>query len=361
MKIFHAAEVVKGGVATVLNELLNDQSERSNVESIAILVPQNEAQELNIASDKVRSYFFNRMKRGIKSSFLFLVEFCKIYVKERPDVVHLHSSFAGTIGRIIMLFLYIIHPARIIYCPHGFSFLISSDSKNKVRVYKIVENILSRFCYKIVCVSNYEKNAAIEIGISKRKLVTIYNGINPYDNNVEHPTNEGNELNLLFVGRLEKQKGFDLLIAAFNRLSNKDGYNLVVVGEGSEKPTTDNKKKVIYKGWLRGESLSLEYYKADVIIVPSRWEGFAMVPLEAMKHKIPIIASDSTSLPEAVENNVNGLLFESENVDQLVDILSNVTKEELAEMGKAGYTIFKDKFSSEKMADTIFKLYTSDS
>lgn len=61
-----------------------------------------------------------------------------------------------------------------------------------------------------------------------------------------------------------------------------------------------------------------------MVVVPSRWEGFAMVPLEAMSYGLPVISSDATSLPEAIKHRVTGYLFKSESASNLTDVLDKL-------------------------------------
>ncbi|HGU2189508.1 TPA: glycosyltransferase, partial [Escherichia coli] len=64
-----------------------------------------------------------------------------------------------------------------------------------------------------------------------------------------------------------------------------------------------------YAGWLSADKIRNEYKSADLIIIPSRWEGFAMVPLEAMSYGVPVIASDIGPFKEIIKHGVSGILF----------------------------------------------------
>lgn len=364
MKILHATEVLKGGVSTVISELLRDQCGRSEVSNVILVGPQQEMKEVTYAENdntgKLELYTFSKNNRGVKTLFLFCLKFIKVYLKYKPDILHLHSSFAGSLLRVLAFLLRPIHKAKIVYCPHAFSFLMEDKSGFKLKWYKSIELFLSFLCDKIVCVSNFEKEKAVEVGIKNEKLEVICNGVNPNDSlcgggNSTHGSDD--QVNILFVGRLERQKGFDLLMDAFYPL-NEARFTLTIVGDGDEKFAYNlDKRNITYMGWLNGDDLALQYKRADVVVVPSRWEGFAMVPLEAMSYGVPIIASNSTSLPEVVFPDINGYLFTSNDSDSLKMVLLNIDMVKLGTMGAKGKKLLMEKFTSSKMTEKVFNLY----
>jgi glycosyltransferase involved in cell wall biosynthesis len=136
---------------------------------------------------------------------------------------------------------------------------------------------------------------------------------------------------LVAVGRLSEQKGFDLLIEAFGRIAGRfPDWNLLIFGEGPERPLLE---AMIARDGLRdriflpgntgqhGEWISA----ASVFVLSSRYEGFANVVGEAMQAGLPVVASDCDFGPaDMIEPGVSGLLVPPEDVEQLAVALSEV-------------------------------------
>lgn len=354
VKILHCAETVKGGVGTVIDKLMDAQINDRNVSSVFCLVPDLHRYQLSSIDDRF-VYTFSRTGRNLKSFLSFMANLLSLLRKYRPDVIHIHSTFSGVMARIILLFLKPFYRPVIIYCPHAFSFLMTS-TKIKSKVYSIVEKILSLATDCIICVSHYEYNKAQEFGISKDKMIVIHNGVEPklgfYKNN------KGDEVfKLLFVGRLDYQKGFDLLIEAFSMIKNKN-IQLHVVGDVvNDEITLPRLENVFYYGWVKPQEIEKYFIMSDFLVIPSRWEGFAIVPLEAMSYGLPVIASNSTSLPEIVVDGHNGFLFQNGDVDSLVAIINKAYNSSVLTLGQNGQRLITESFSSSSMTSKTIALY----
>jgi len=356
MKVLHAAETIKGGVATVMRQIALASVASSEITELHCLVPENQKNEISaLPTENVVT--FKRTGRNLGSFLSFTLQFISNIIKYKPELIHLHSTFAGVLGRIVLILLYPIYRPKIIYCPHAFSFLMEGNKLKKM-VYKTIERALLPITDAVICVSEFERNAAIENGLNEKKLSVVYNGVpvvdvnetftNPYDNNV---------INLLFVGRFDYQKGFDILSSMIETLKGKP-YHLTVVGgavHGTE--VYPDLPQTTYTGWLSSTEIAPYFSHADVLIVPSRWEGFAMVSLEAMSYGIPIVSSNCTSFPEMIFPGVNGYMFELSSPETLPEIVDGVSKEGWALMGENARSIFMDKFISERMVDGTFNVY----
>lgn len=149
------------------------------------------------------------------------------------------------------------------------------------------------------------------------KIISLSQTPLPYEPTINHPR-------ILAVGRLVREKGFDLLIRAHANLINSGIVNtLIIVGEGPEKDLLekliiefDVSKSVVLLGFQSNPYSWMRF--ADVLVLPSRFEGFGLVLLEAMLLGLPVIASDCPSGPaEILHKGRYGLLFQSENVTDL--------------------------------------------
>lgn len=125
-----------------------------------------------------------------------------------------------------------------------------------------------------------------------------------------------------------------------------------------EKLKLDEKQSnITFKGWMAYEKIIPYLYFCDAVIVPSRWEGFAMVPLEAMSFSKPVLAANTTSLPEVVEDKKTGYLFSLDDSSNLIQLLNNLEKNHLKELGMNSFLNYKNSFTSQKMLHQVAILY----
>lgn len=210
----------------------------------------------------------------------------------------------------------------------------------------------------VICVCEYEKSVAESYGFTKKKLDVIYNGvpeisekldlINPYDPNL---------INVLFVGRFDHQKGIDVLINAIHKVSDDGLYFTLVGGAVHGDAPSENIPHTTFTGWLSSDNLVPYFQYADVLVMPSRWEGFSMVALEAMSHGLPILASNCSSLPEMIHHGYNGLLFNPEDDNDLLLYLKTTNKKSWGRMGENAKLVFESKYTAMKMLEDTEKVY----
>lgn len=356
MKIFHAAETIQGGIATVMRTLMLEQSQSDTVQGLLCLVPTEQRREINpVSTNHVRCY--SRSGRNLRSLVRFFVAFTLIVLRERPTIVHLHSTFAGVLGRLSLLLVFLIHRPAVVYCPHAFAFLMPS-SRLKRHVYTVLERVFAFCTDRIICVSRYEFDQARNAGLPEASMVIIYNGVEVG----EPPQREFHSVNtkiteLLFVGRLDRQKGFDVLLRAMALLEDEP-YHLTVVGAGvHDSVAPPSRPNITYAGWLDKAALSSAFKASHVLVMPSRWEGFAIAPLEAMSHGLPVIASRCSSFPELIEEHVNGLLFPVGDCEMLARQIRSKTVWDWVAMGDKGYEICARRFTANQMVRETADVY----
>ena len=174
---------------------------------------------------------------------------------------------------------------------------------------------------------------------------------------------------ILYLGRIHKTKGIDILVKAFSQVIEKIGnVKLVIVGpdDGYLKDVQDLvediklEQHVVFTGALYGEKKLEAYVDADVYVLPSRYETFPMSVLEAYSCSNPVIGSRIGGLRELIVNGETGLLFDDENIGQLTESLLLMLEDEdvRVEMGKKGKNFVKTNFSIARVVDEFEKLYT---
>lgn len=353
--VLHCAETIKGGIATYLRELVPYQLQSLGDETVAVLIPESQARELpDIPNLLVHTYQDGRGRlRNALALTLKLVELCR---QARPEVVHLHSTFAGLLGRpALKLFN---RDSKILYCAHGWA-LDRSQSPLVKRGIAMVERLLSRFCDRVLCISQHETVTALDIGIAGKKIRTVQNGISanaPAAADVALEWEPGKR-RALFVGRFDRQKGADVFCSALGQLQEETcglmigGY---VVSDSEKLALPPNVKQL---EWASPAQLQSLYESADVLVMPSRWEGFGLVALEAMRAGLPVIASRVGGLQEVVTHGETGILVTPESPDEIVAALRSTSAQALSSMGREGQKIFRKFFQMERVHHELMAVY----
>jgi glycosyltransferase involved in cell wall biosynthesis len=165
----------------------------------------------------------------------------------------------------------------------------------------------------------------IKRGFDPAKLRIFPRGL---DTELFHPTRRdpaffetfgatNGQVRLLYVGRVSREKDLDLLAQAYRRLRDEGlSIQLVVVGHGPySKAFSESLPEAIFTGYLRGKDLAAAYASADVFVFPSTTDTFGNVIIEAQASGVPVVVSDSGGPKELVENNANGLITKSHDLD----------------------------------------------
>lgn len=358
-EILHCAETVKGGVATYLKELLPLQVGFFGLGKVSLIIPKSQSIEI-IPIDGVNIHTYDDCNNRVLNS-LKLAQKVKQVLQERSiNIVHVHSTFAGvTVRPLSRLFF---KKVKVIYCPHGWAWdRPMSAFKRKLTI--ITEKILSLLCWKIICISQHEKNTALSIGIKESKLIVVLNGIS---SNVEKSSRKSlssawppGDKKLLFVGRFDNQKGVDIFCDALRILGSKASGLLVgdyVLGDSTPINISENTRQV---SWVKQHELQTLDTSADILIVPSRWEGFGLVAVEAMRAGLPVIASDVGGLPEIINNNITGILIPPNSVETLVSTIKSLDAYRLESMGQAGKIRFNEKFIIDRVHRELLDIYSN--
>ena len=141
---------------------------------------------------------------------------------------------------------------------------------------------------------------------------------------------DDNRIEIIFVGQIIRRKGVDILLEALQPLFNQySNLFLVLVGGGElfdsirEQATALGVTgRVVFEGVTSSDKIQARVAAADVLVLPSRWDGWGMVVNEALSVGVPVIVSDRCGAAELIRNGVNGYIFRSEDVADLRNRLS---------------------------------------
>ena len=304
-------------------------------------------------------FFLDSLKRSIGIQDIKAIKeiycLCK---KEKYDIVHTNSTKPGVVGRMgakLANVPYIIHtiPGLAFHNFLGFP---------QWQFYWMCEMFSSLFSHKIAIVNKYYSRY---FKLFKRKIITIYNGgvFPSQDNSIVEKS--GNEIKILFVGRLSLPKDPLTMIRAFSlACSKKSDLSLTIVGDGEffnecvklveELGIQD---KVKFEGW---KNEVVEYYKShDLFITTSIYEAFGLVFLDAGYYKLPTIATNVEGIPEVIEDGMTGLLSAPRDIKSIANnIVKLANNTQLRQkMGGNAFNRVTELFTVEGMTDAYRKLY----
>lgn len=259
------------------------------------------------------------MTRAIGGNDLKAIKEVRALIKKyNPDIVYAHSSKAGAIARVADIGL----RNHCVYNPHGWAFNMRCSAKKKA-IYTMIEKIAAPFCDKIICISDAEKQSALDKKICKEdKLQIIFNGVDieAYENGA-HGAVKRRDLNIPedafvvgMVGRISQQKAPDVFIKMAKQVKDEvPNAHFIIVGNGNQedeirKYAKDNgfSDSLYITGWVDDPMSYVELF--DVACLLSRWEGFGLALPEYMMAGKPIVASRVDAIPNIIRDGENGLL-----------------------------------------------------
>lgn len=348
MKVVHVVEAWKGGIASYVQALIDYQTSQG-FEVVLIADSAELKADDRALGIEVINYSSSRNPLRCLQISSRLADVIK---KIKPDVLHCHSTFPGLYIRLRR------HSCKVIYTPHGWSFFKKDVGFFSRFIYKSVERFLSFRCSRNVCMSLEEVRAAQDIGIPESSLALVYTGIpdvSSVPTSSHHASAADGPIKIGFFGRFDYQKGFDLVEKASALVDSS--VEIHVFGGAVREAPGSISPHLIYHGWLNHRDIHENMLKMDAVLIPSRWEGFALTPLEAMRAGRPVIISNLTSLPEVVVHGFNGLIMSEYNAAGLAKILKSLTKEECCRMGRNARIVYEQSFTFDKFSNEMDLVY----
>ena len=357
-RVLHVSQPTEAGVAVCARRFAGDQMERA----FDVLVACPAAGDLPawLSADGIPHARWEATRSPGPSVFSETRSLARIVDGFRPDVVHLHSSRAGLAGRLGKR-----RAPVVVFQPHAWSFEAVGGPIGSASL--TWERFAARRADAIVCVSDAEKQRGREHGIHA-DLRVIPNGVDltqwPAADDEER-SRARRELGLeevplaVCVGRLSRQKAQDVLLAAWPRVkASVPQASLVLVGDGPERSELEARRVpgVTFAGnrtdvprWLAA---------ADVVVMPSRWEGMSLAMLEAMATGRSLVATAVAGATEALADGA-GCIVPVEDPDALAGGISQrLGDEELAGAeGRAARRRVEEFYDFRITADSIAKLY----
>ena len=208
-----------------------------------------------------------------------------------------------------------------------------------------VAHFIFRFTYKksfthIWVAGPYQFEYARKLGFKKSEIIfNLYSADTvSFGNNSKKDHNDEYSKNFLFLGRLEEIKGITSLLIAWNNISNKRGWSLTLIGNGTLSEGIMNNSNVILKDFMQPAELINEIHKYGFLILPSLKEPWALVIHEAMAAGIPVLASDVCgAAPVFIVENYSGFTFKTNNIEDLTNKIIKIIEMKDDELRKMSF------------------------
>lgn len=388
MKILHIiTRLDRGGSAEVVLNLVSGLKEKGHDVFLAVgptVEPQADIKLFSKNTNITVSYI-KSLRRDINPFWDIpaFFEILKLIKKIKPDILHTHTSKAGFLGRIAGRLAGV---KTVVHTPHGHIFYGYYNSLIS-RIFIYLEKLASRFCDKIITLTEIEKREYIKEGVAdKEKIISIPCGIDidrftqlegkshlslltgftlNKDKSIRNKLGISADAKVIgWVGRLEPVKDCECFLRACH-LIKKDlpDAKFLIVGDG---PLRKEMEELALSLALKNDAIFLGFRNdmpeimnsIDVLVHTPLNEGLGRVLLEAFVCEKPVVAADVGGIPEIVKHGINGFLVPSKDYISTAREAVKILKDNPLgqRLGRAGREM-ANGFSIKKMIEKTNKLY----
>ena len=318
--LFIMHELSLGGAERVVHNLINNMNREEF--KVELCLFKKKGILVNSIKSDVKIYDL-KATRVLTSTFKFI----KLLITQKPDIVFTSITHVNLLVAFLIPFLKLFMPKTL--------FVTREVNIPSIRAKYITKSKKLDFFYKrvinnydyIIAQSNYMKNDIVKsYNIKESKIYVVNNPLDisiiqeKLENNTK--TNlfaDKNKINIVAVGNLRKQKGFEQLLEVMLKLD--DNYHLNIIGNGAERNFLEDQidilnihDKVTFHGSKTNPYIYMQ--QADIVALTSRYEGFPNVILEANACGKFVVAFKCPGVSEEIiQNDINGFLVENENIN----------------------------------------------
>lgn len=347
-KILYIVEAMGGGVFTYIVDLANELVNTYDMYIAYAVRKQTPSNYKDYFDKRIHLIEVKNFARAINAAkdIAAFFEIRKIAKEIKPDIIHLHSSKAGALGR----FAFSGKRVSLFYTPHGYSFLMENYKPMKRRVFKLIESVCAkRNCTTISCsVGEHQESLKLT-----KRATYVNNGINMAElqeiidktEKVEHP------FTVYTLGRICYQKNPTL----FNEIAGSfPNVKFVWIGDGELRGELTS-KNIEITGWA-DRSTAIRYaVNADVFLLPSRWEGLPISLLESMYMKKICVVSNVIGNRDVIHNGENGLVCST--AEEFADAIKTTEDSNNVAMSIHAYEDVLKEYNTKVMANKYRMIY----
>lgn len=359
LRVLHVTEAFAGGVLSSLTLLAAEQARSGD--SVMILhtrrpeTPGHDEIERQ-AGAEIKRVDTGYSVDGWRNALRFGRCIRKTIAEENPDVIHLHSSHAGWVGRLCLLSSP--YRRKILYSPHGFAFTRTDMPIIARLAATVIEFILARCCAGLILVSSSESTLARKILLTKRTAVLE----NRLRMSGYSPAYRGAAADVLPVvvgtaARISYAKAPWIFGAVADKCGRDASF--VWLGDG---PKPDREKwlepsNVMVTGWLSHTDLVKQLWGLDIYLSTSLWEGLPVSVIEAQALGIPCVVTNCMGNRDVVLHGVTGYVAtDPEQLRQYVNRLVN-DAELRRRLGRSARQYAVKRFAEHSLARDCANIY----
>lgn len=340
---------------------------------------------------KVRQQFFDNRKISPLNSF-YNRESYKIITEEiedfKPDIVHVHNIFYNASPSVLMAakkakipVVMTLHNFRLL-CPgayflrdgkacikckdivfpyHGVVHKCFKDSRTKSLVLALflglnkTMNTWNKNIDKFIALTPFIKTLLLSssLGLHEDSIVVKANSTDDFLDN-SNPHRKG----FLFVGRLSKEKGVDILVDAFNLMPQ---YDLEIIGSGemAEMLKSKAKQNIVFHGNKDRSFIKSKLAKTRALVFPSIWyEGLPNTIIEAFSSGTPVLASNMDNINQIISDGYNGETFVVDNANSIIEKVIEFSQKDISKYQKNARSTFEKKYTHMINYQNLVEIYS---
>ena len=344
-KLLFIVEAMGGGVFTYIVDLANELCKTYDIYIAYATRPQTPENYREYFNNNIRLIEVRNFTRSINpmKDIAAISEVKRIAKEIQPDIIHLHSSKAGVVGRIAFNGKNV----PLFYTPHGYSFLMENYKPAKRAMFKTIESLMAkRNCTTISC-SPGEHQETLKL---TSRAVYVNNGINIA--NLEKMLSSAAKVEHTFtvftLGRICYQKN----PALFNSIAEvMPDVHFLWIGDGELRGEL-KASNIEITGWVDREEALRRSYNADVFVLTSLWEGLPISLLESMYMKKLCVVNDVIGNHDVIHNGENG--FVCRTVDEFVEAIKSADTNKLI---SAAFDDIQKQYNTVVMSKSYSDIY----
>ena len=347
-RLLFIVEAMGGGVFTYIVDLANELVQNFDMYIAYAVRPQTPQDYISYFDKRIHLIKVKNFTRSINpgKELKAFFEIKKIAQEVKPDIIHLHSSKAGVLGR----WAFNGHRIPMFYTPHGYSFLMQNYSNTKKLIFKFIEIVSAkRFCTTISC-SEGENQETLKL---TSHAMYVNNGINIFDLNkqlkdvkkISHP------FTVFTLGRICCQKNPVL----FNKIAEvMPEVHFLWIGDGELRGELTS-PNIEITGWSDRKSALAKSMNADVFLLTSLWEGLPISLLEAMYMRKPCVVNNVIGNRDVIHNGDNG--FVCSEVKEFAKAIRESQEEKTQRYVEKAYQDVLEEYNTNEMAKKYAVIY----